>query len=91
MQKRHLAPGLATSFIDECYALARQHGASGGKITGAGGGGFLLLYCHEELQDEVTRALEDKGLKRMNFQFDAQGAIVLLNIADTGNLCLKLR
>jgi len=80
-EKRRLAPGLSTGFIDECYNLALQHGASAGKITGAGGGGFLLLYCHEHAQDSVTRALEDHGLKRMNFHFDQQGATVVLNVA----------
>jgi len=39
-EKRRLAPGLSTSFIDECYQLAREHGATGGKITGAGGEAF---------------------------------------------------
>jgi D-glycero-alpha-D-manno-heptose-7-phosphate kinase len=80
-QKRRLAPGLSTSFIDTCYALALERGASGGKITGAGGGGFLLLYCHERAQEAVTTALEEQGLKRMNFRFDQQGAQVLLNVA----------
>jgi len=80
-EKRRLAPGLSTGFIDECYSLALQKGASAGKITGAGGGGFLLLYCHEHAQDAVTRALEDRGLKRMNFHFDHQGATVVLNVA----------
>ncbi len=80
-EKRRLAPGLSTGFIDECYDLALQNGASGGKITGAGGGGFLLLYCHEHAQDSVTGALEDHGLKRMNFRFDQQGATVVLNFA----------
>src|SRR5438270_1475001 len=81
-EKRRLAPGLSTSFIDECYAIALEHGASAGKITGAGGGGFLMLYCHEQTQNAVTRALEDRGLKRMNFRFDQQGAMVLLNVAN---------
>ncbi len=80
-EKRRLAPGLSTSFIDECYRLALQYGASAGKITGAGGGGFLMLYCREHAQDAVTRALEDRGLKRMNFHFDQQGATVVLNVA----------
>ena len=81
-EKRRLAPGLSTSFIDECYALALEHGASAGKITGAGGGGFLLLYCHEQAQNGVTHVLEDRGLKRMNFRFDQQGATVILNVAN---------
>ena len=80
-EKRRLAPGLSTGFIDECYDLALQKGAAGGKITGAGGGGFLLLYCEEQAQESVTRALEDRGLKRMNFRFDQQGATVVLNVA----------
>ena len=80
-EKRRLAPGLSTSFIDECYDLALQQGAAGGKITGAGGGGFLLLYCEEQAQERVTRALEERGLKRMNFHFDQQGATVVLNEA----------
>ena len=80
-EKRRLAPGLSTGFIDECYDLALQQGAAGGKITGAGGGGFLLLYCEEQAQERVTRALEERGLKRMNFRFDQQGATVVLNMA----------
>lgn len=85
-EKRRLAPGLSTDFVDECYQLAREHGATGGKITGAGGGGFLMLYCREHAQDAVTQALEARGLKRMNFQFDLQGATVLLNTANFNNL-----
>ena len=80
-EKRRLAPGLSTSFIDECYSLALHQGASAGKITGAGGGGFLLLYCQEPAQEGVTRALEERGLKRMSFRFDQQGASVVLNVA----------
>ncbi|MFL5625790.1 MAG: GHMP kinase, partial [Ktedonobacteraceae bacterium] len=85
-EKRRLAPGLSTGFIDELYTLALEKGASAGKITGAGGGGFLMLYCHEEAQDNVTTALEERGLKRMNFHFDQQGATVLLNVANFNNL-----
>ncbi|HZS75111.1 MAG TPA: hypothetical protein VFA41_00730 [Ktedonobacteraceae bacterium] len=85
-EKQRLAPGLSTGFIDECYALALKKGASGGKITGAGGGGFLMLYCTEEYQQAVTRALEEHGLKRMNFHFDNQGGTVLLNVANFSNL-----
>jgi D-glycero-alpha-D-manno-heptose-7-phosphate kinase len=80
-EKRRLAPGLSTGFIDECYSLALHHGAAAGKITGAGGGGFLLLYCREQAQEAVTRVLEERGLKRMNFRFDQQGAAVVLNVA----------
>jgi D-glycero-alpha-D-manno-heptose-7-phosphate kinase len=84
-EKRKLAPGLSNNFIDECYMLALQHGATGGKITGAGGGGFLLLYCNEQAQESVTQALEARGVKRMNFHFDQQGAKVLLNVVRLGH------
>jgi D-glycero-alpha-D-manno-heptose-7-phosphate kinase len=79
LEKRRLAPGLSTALVDKCYDLALQHGAQGGKITGAGGGGFLLLYCPEEAQSDLTSVLAGEGLKRMNFHFDCQGSTVLLN------------
>ncbi|MGH2496613.1 MAG: GHMP kinase [Ktedonobacteraceae bacterium] len=85
-EKRRLAPNLSTGSIDEYYSVALQHGATAGKITGAGGGGFLMLYCPEEKQDAVTEALEERGLKRMNFHFDHSGATVLLNVASFNNL-----
>jgi D-glycero-alpha-D-manno-heptose-7-phosphate kinase len=88
-EKRRLAPGLSTGFIDELYTLALEKGALAGKITGAGGGGFLMLYCHEEAQDAVTVVLEERGLKRMNFHFDQQGATVLLNVANFNNLWVE--
>src|SRR5579885_969238 len=88
-EKRRLAPNLSTGFIDECYALALSSGASAGKITGAGGGGFLMLYCREDAQETVTNVLEERGLKRMNFHFDQQGATVILNVANFSNLWVE--
>jgi D-glycero-alpha-D-manno-heptose-7-phosphate kinase len=78
-KKKCLAPGITTAAIDQAYGLARANGALGGKITGAGGGGFLMLYCPEERQTQVTRALRARGLKRMDFRFDGDGARVLMN------------
>jgi D-glycero-alpha-D-manno-heptose-7-phosphate kinase len=77
--KKKFAAGISNPLIDECYELARQKGAVGGKVTGAGGGGFLLLYCEQPCQDAVTSALEDKGLRRIDFRFESEGARVLLN------------
>ncbi len=79
LEKRRLAPGLSNGFIDDCYSVALAHGATAGKITGAGGGGFLLLYSSEHTQQAVTDALEERGLKRMNFHFTREGAEVVLN------------
>jgi D-glycero-alpha-D-manno-heptose-7-phosphate kinase len=77
VQKRAVAPNITNDTINQLYELARSKGAIGGKITGAGGGGFLLLYCHEELQDAVTEALEDVGLRRMGFAFDTVGTHIV--------------
>lgn len=77
--KKQFAAGVSNSLIDECYALALQNGALGGKITGAGGGGFLMIYCEPEFQAPVTQSLESRGLKRMDFRFESEGARVLVN------------
>lgn len=77
--KKRLARGISNPRIDEAYELARQCGAVGGKIAGAGGGGFMLLYCPEESQEAVTTALEDYGLSRCDFHFERGGAVVLMD------------
>jgi D-glycero-alpha-D-manno-heptose-7-phosphate kinase len=65
--------------IDRLYEIARSAGALGGKIAGAGGGGFLMVYAKEGQQQEITSRLEDEGLLSMNFGFESRGATVLLN------------
>src|SRR5205085_7776971 len=77
--KKRLAKGISNPKIDEWYEVARANGALGGKITGAGGGGFLMLYCAEAYQEAVTSALELKGLVRMDFHFECSGAMVLMD------------
>lgn len=72
-EKRRLASGITNPRLDELYEAALANGAVGGKITGAGGGGFLLLYCHEAHQRRVAAALERHGLREMAFRFDTNG------------------
>lgn len=79
MAKRRVSARISDSRIDGLYNLARQHGASGGKITGAGGGGFLLLFCRPEHQPSVRNAMREQGLQEMNFMFDMQGTHLLVN------------
>ncbi len=79
--KKRLAAGISTPQIDAAYHAARDAGALGGKIAGAGGGGFLLLYCQPERQPAVTDALERLGLVKLDFHFDHSGARVLVNNA----------
>ena len=80
--KKSLATGISTDAIDAAYSAAREAGAAGGKITGAGGGGFLLLYCEPEHQAEVTRVLEEQKLVPFNFDIDSGGTRVLVNHGD---------
>lgn len=77
--KKRLASSITNAFIDECYALARSKGALGGKITGAGGGGFLMFYCPRRAQPAVRAALAGRGLIPMDFRFDQAGAHQLLH------------
>lgn len=82
--KKQLASGVSTAAIDDAYAAARAAGALGGKITGAGGGGFLLLYCLEDAQADVRTALEGRGLQQVRCAFEFEGARVLLHTGTIG-------
>jgi len=66
----HIADGTP---IEQLFGLARRAGALGGKICGAGGGGYLLLYCRAERQAEVRAALEAHGAQFADFAFRASG------------------
>ena len=77
--KKLISSKISNSRIDSLYELAMRNGALGGKITGAGGGGFLLLFCESHNQERVRTALTAEGLKEMSFNFDFQGAQVLVN------------
>ncbi len=77
--KKRVSGKISNSRIDELYALARENGALGGKITGAGGGGFLLLYCEPPSQEFVRNAMALRGIYEMAFAFDFQGAQVIVN------------
>ena len=76
--KKALAEGVSDAAIDELYALARAAGALGGKIAGAGGGGFLVFYVPPSRQDDVRHALAP--LRELPVAFDPGGARVVFNI-----------
>jgi D-glycero-alpha-D-manno-heptose-7-phosphate kinase len=77
--KKKISSRISNSSIDQIYRLARDHGAIGGKITGAGGGGFMLLYCDEENQPAVREVFAAQGIREMRFAFDFNGTRVLVN------------
>ena len=67
--------------IDRWYEVAKRNGAWGGKIIGAGGGGFLLACCPRQAKPAIRTAMTAEGLREMNFNFDIdfEGAKVLVN------------
>jgi D-glycero-alpha-D-manno-heptose-7-phosphate kinase len=77
--KKRRSAGISNDKIDHWYDLAKQHGALGGKVVGAGGGGFLMLYCRNSSKAAVRRILSAQGLKEMPFDFDFEGAKVVVN------------
>lgn len=72
-QKRKLSPKISSEELDELYETAREHGALGGKITGAGGGGYMLLYCHYDRKHEVAGKLTELGCTVADFAFEPLG------------------
>lgn len=75
--KQQLASRISTPEIDEMYAAARQAGATGGKVSGAGGGGFLLLYCPDGTHSRVRAALSH--LQELPFRLEPDGSKVIFN------------
>lgn len=75
--KKKLSSKISNPEIDEIYQTACKAGATGGKITGAGGGGFLLLYCPSERKSDVRSAL--KGMRELFFRFEPDGSKVIFN------------
>jgi D-glycero-alpha-D-manno-heptose-7-phosphate kinase len=77
--KKRLAEGVSNPRIDAWYELAKQNGAIGGKISGAGGGGFLMLYC-EENKMRLREVMRAAGLRDLKFRFDFEGSKVVFDV-----------
>ena len=74
--KKKRSPGMTQSKIDEWYDLARKNGAMGGKLIGAGGGGFLMLYSED--QARLRETMRKAGLSEVRFRFDFEGTKVII-------------
>jgi D-glycero-alpha-D-manno-heptose-7-phosphate kinase len=72
-QKRKMAEGISNSMMEEIYETAKAAGATGGKISGAGGGGFMIFYCPGTTKYKVATALEKFGGKTQKYQFVEHG------------------
>jgi D-glycero-alpha-D-manno-heptose-7-phosphate kinase len=74
--KKQRSGAMSNGDIDRWYDLAREHGALGGKLIGAGGGGFLMFYAEDKVR--LRRAMAHTGLKEVRFRFDFEGTKALL-------------
>ena len=71
--KKNLAEGVSNNYIDEIYKAAKDNGATGGKISGAGGGGFMFFYCPGNNRSKVIEALKKFGGQSKRYEFTSKG------------------
>lgn len=79
-RKRKLASKMTDEELDDIYDTARRAGALGGKLIGAGGGGFFMFYVRPETKRQVRETLTRRGLKTLRFRFDLDGARIMANM-----------
>jgi len=79
--KKQISTKMSNSRFDKIYEIAREYGALGGKITGAGGGGFFVFYVEEKLS-RFRKKMKELGLREMRYHFDFEGTKVLVNLTD---------
>ena len=75
--KKNLADQVSNKFIDDAYALAKKNGVYGGKLSGAGGGGFLSFVGQKKIKNRLISSLTKKRLKYFPVQLDSSGSIIL--------------
>ena len=73
--KKQRSANMSSNHIDQWYDLARQNGALGGKLIGAGGGGFLMFYTDDKVR--LRHAMREAGLQEVRFRFDFEGTKVI--------------
>ncbi len=81
--KKKVSTKMSNANIDRWYDLAMANGALGGKLMGAGGGGFLLFCTQPGARRKLRSVLEADGLQHMDFRFDWDGSRVLVNLSDS--------
>lgn len=78
--KKRVGGNISNGSVDRWYEMAREAGSLGGKLMGAGGGGFLMFYCQPACRDRVRSVLTAEGLKEISFRFEPAGSRILLNL-----------
>ena len=71
--KKKMTEGISNPFIDKLYETALKAGATGGKISGAGGGGFMFFYCPNCTRFAVEKALSELGVAAKRYEFTSNG------------------
>lgn len=80
--KKKLSAKIADARIHKLYELAKQNGALGGKVTGAGGGGFFVFYTSNR-HSQLRRAMKAEGLRELRYRFDMEGSRIVVNLSDS--------
>jgi D-glycero-alpha-D-manno-heptose-7-phosphate kinase len=76
LHKKRRSPNMSNERIDQLYALGLKNGAIGGKVVGAGGGGFLMFYSQDRLS--LKKAMSNMGIEEVRFRFDHEGTKLML-------------
>ena len=85
-QKKRLSAKVSWSSVDEVYQQARSRfRVLGGKVIGAGGGGFLLLYCPSG-HDHLDRFMASHGMPRLDYMLESEGSKVVANVGSTKSM-----
>jgi len=79
LAKKKISEKITSPRIDSLYDIARENGAVGGKIMGAGGGGFFMFYCENNDKCKLRKVMEENGLRELKYHFDFDGSKVLAN------------
>jgi D-glycero-alpha-D-manno-heptose-7-phosphate kinase len=74
--KKKRSGRMSNSNVDRWYGLAMENGALGGKLVGAGGGGFLMFYAQDKVR--LRRAMREAGLQEVRFRFDFEGTKLVI-------------
>ena len=78
-EKKKMSSSISSPDIDRWYTVAKDHGAVGGKVMGAGGGGFFMLYVESQNKNQLRKSLTDLGLRPIRFAIDYGGSRIVGN------------
>jgi D-glycero-alpha-D-manno-heptose-7-phosphate kinase len=79
LAKKDTSSKISSDPIDKYYEKGLKNGALGGKLVGAGGGGFLMFYC-ENGKDKLRKTMSKEGLREVRFRFEPEGSKIAINM-----------